>query len=73
MNVWHARVDMDAYDLTWKIKGLWAENIEKQSGLLPKTLHGMRVVINTPEGYRQVVGAVWNKDINSIELVLDKE
>jgi hypothetical protein len=64
---------MDAYDLTWKIKGLWAENVEKQSGmgLTPKS--GMKVVINTPEGYREVVGAVWNKEINSIELVLDKE
>ena len=64
---------MDAYDLTWKIKGLWAENIEKQSGvgITPKT--GMKVLIITPEGYRQVVNAFWNKELNSIELVLDKE
>ena len=64
---------MDAYDLTWKIKGLWAENIEKQSGLGMAPKSDMKVLINTPEGYRQVVGAVWNKETNSIELVLDKE
>ena len=62
---------MDAYDLSDKMKKYWAALYPKASGELPKPKHKVRVVINTPEGYREVVG-IHIQD-GMIELELDKE
>lgn len=63
---------MDAYGFSNKVKELWIMNSPKQSGTWPKNEH-MSVVVNTPEGYREVIGVFWNKDINAIEIVTDAE
>lgn len=73
MNAWRARDKMDAYDLFWAIKSLWMDNTDKNSGSGPKTKNHMAVVILTPEGYREVIGARWNAEIKAIELITDKE
>lgn len=57
---------MDAYLLYSKIKQLWSE-------FSPKTTNGMRVCVWTEEGYREVVGAVYNPNLKLIELRLDEE
>lgn len=62
---------MDAYDLAHKIQKYWAALYPKSSGELSKTKHKVRVVINTVEGYREVVGVHISDDM--IELVLDKD
>ena len=72
MFVSHVKANMDAYDISHKIQKYWMALVPKQSGELiksktPKT----RVVVNTPEGYREVVGVHIQGDM--IELELDKE
>lgn len=62
---------MDAYDISDKIKKYWAALYPKASGEMPKPKRTVRVVINTPEGYREVVGVHIQDDM--IELELDKE
>ena len=62
---------MDAYDISDKIKKYWCALYPKASGEMPKPKHKVRVVINTPEGYREVVGVHIQQDM--IELELDKE
>ena len=62
---------MDAYDISDKIKKYWAAIYPKNSGLISKEKVKVRVVINTSEGYREVVG-VHIQD-GMIELELDKE
>jgi hypothetical protein len=62
---------MDAYDLADKLKKYWAALYPKNSGELPKSKKKIRVVINTHEGYREVVGVHIQDDV--IELELDKE
>jgi hypothetical protein len=62
---------MDAYDLSEKIKKYWCALYPKNSGEIKKTLKTVRVVINTPEGYREVRGVHITDDM--IELELDKE
>ena len=64
---------MDAYDLYHEIQKLWADNSAKNSGLLHKTYTHMAAVVWTPEGYREVVGVRWNKDLGAIEFILDNE
>lgn len=64
---------MDAYDLFWKIKQLWMDNTDKNSGSGPKTKKYMAVMIMSKDGYREVVGVKWNKEINAIELIIDEE
>jgi hypothetical protein len=62
---------MDAYDISDKIKKYWCALYPKNSGEMPKPKSVIKVVVNTHEGYREVVGVYINED--KIELVLDKE
>lgn len=62
---------MDAYDISDKIKKYWCALYPKNSGEINKTKSKVRVVINTAEGYREVVGVHIQEDM--IELELDKE
>jgi hypothetical protein len=62
---------MDAYDISDKIKKYWCAVVPKHSGELNKSNKKVRVVINTPDGYREVVGV--HITDNMIELELDKE
>jgi len=61
---------MDAYDLYWKLKTIWMENCGRISGVTTKTAH-MAIMIPTENGYREVLGAKFNKDINAIELIVE--
>ncbi len=62
---------MDAYDISDKIKKYWCAVVPKRSGELKQSNKKVRVVINTPDGYREVVGVRITD--NMIELELDKE
>ena len=64
---------MDAYDLSDMMKKMWADRADKASGDLTKPKNKISVVINTNEGYRQVIGLFWNREINKIEMVLDND
>jgi hypothetical protein len=64
---------MDAYDLADSLKSMWAQHFDKASGSLPKPENKIRVVVNTDDGLREVVGLHWNRETNNIELVLDNE
>ena len=64
---------MDAYDLSDMMKKMWADHADKASGDLTKPKNKISVVINTEEGYRQVIGLFWNREINKIEMVLDND
>ena len=62
---------MDAYDLADKIKKYWMALYPKHSGVLPKPMSHIKVLVSTEYGYREVVGI---KIVDgSIELELDKE
>ena len=62
---------MDAYDISDKIKKYWCAVVPKYSGEITKSKRKVKVVINTPDGYREVVGV--HITDNMIELELDKE
>ena len=62
---------MDAYDISDKIKKYWCAVVPKHSGEITKSKRKVKVVINTPDGYREVVGV--HITDNMIELELDKE
>lgn len=62
---------MDAYDLGQKVTKYWAALYPKNSGELPKPKQKIRVVVNTEEGLREVVGIHIVGD--HIQLELDKE
>jgi hypothetical protein len=62
---------MDAYDIADKIKKYWCAVVPKNSGEINKSNKKVRVVINTVDGYREVVGV--HITDNMIELELDKE
>ncbi len=62
---------MDAYDISEKIKKYWCAVVPKNIGEITKSNRKVKVVINTPEGYREVVGVHIQDDM--IELELDKE
>lgn len=62
---------MDALDISEKIKKYWMALYPKNSGELPKSKERIKVVVNTPDGYREVHG-VHIQD-GMIELELDKE
>ena len=64
---------MDAYDISNKIKDVWMQHSDKNSGMLSKKIVEMPVVLRTEEGYRKVVAVLWNVELNKIELVLDTE
>ena len=63
---------MDAYDISDKIKKYWAALYPKNSGEITKKNASIKVIVYTPDGYREVVG-VCIKDDTSIELKLDTE
>jgi hypothetical protein len=62
---------MDAYDISDKIKKYWCAVVPKNSGEINKSNKKVRVVINTADGYREVIGV--HITDNMIELELDKE
>lgn len=62
---------MDAYDISDKIKKYWCAVVPKNSGEITKSNKKVKVVINTQDGYREVVGV--HITDNMIELELDKE
>ena len=62
---------MDAYDISDKVRKYWCALYPKNSGEMPKSKAKVKVVINTIEGYREVVGVHITDDM--IELELDKE
>lgn len=64
---------MDAYELFWRIKTIWMDNTDKQSGIGPKSTPHMATMIMTPDGYREVIGVKWNSEIKAIELITDEE
>lgn len=63
---------MDAYDISEKIKKYWCALVPKASGEISKPKNKIKVVISTPEGFREVVG-VRIEGENLIKLVLDEE
>jgi hypothetical protein len=62
---------MDAYDIGNKISKYWAALFPKHSGEMPKPKTVIKVVVNTDEGFREVVGV--HIDDGLIVLELDKE
>ena len=62
---------MDAYDISDKIKKYWCAVVPKNSGELNKSNKKVRVVINTSDGYREVVGV--HITDNMIELELEDQ
>lgn len=62
---------MDAYDISEKMKKYWMALYPKDSGSISKSKKQIKVVVNTAEGYREVVGVHIQDDV--IELELDKE
>lgn len=62
---------MDAYEISDKIKKYWCALYPKNSGEITKTKSKIKVVVNTDDGYREVVGVVINDD--KIQLIVDVE
>jgi len=62
---------MDAHDISQKILKYWMALFPKNSGEIHKSKKEIKVVVMTPEGYREVRGVVIAED--KIELVLDIE
>ena len=62
---------MDAYDIAGKIQKYWAAVYPKHSGEMPKSKQKVRVLVNTDEGLREVIGVHISGD--HIQLELDKE
>ena len=62
---------MDAHDISQKILKYWMALFPKNSGEISKSKSKIKVVVMTPEGYREVRGVIINDD--KIELVLDNE
>jgi hypothetical protein len=62
---------MDAYDLGNRVIEYWADLYPKHSGEMPKPNTKVKVLVNTTEGFREVVG-VHTHD-GHIVLELDKE
>ena len=64
---------MDAYTLSEDMKKMWAQNAHKVSGHLDMKVFPMTVCVFTDEGYREVVGMVFNDKLGIVELVLDNK
>ena len=62
---------MDAFDISEKLKYYWMMLIPKHSGEIVKSKEKIKVIVNTSEGLREVVGV--HVHDNMIELELDKE
>jgi hypothetical protein len=64
---------MDAYNIYHLIKSLWAEHVNKNSGIILKSSDVIKICVWTEEGYREVTNVVYNHKLKFIELELDKE
>jgi hypothetical protein len=64
---------MDAYNIYHLIKSLWAEYVNKNSGLLEKSSDRIKICVWTEEGYREVTNVHYNDKLKFIELELDRE
>ena len=64
---------MDAHDISEAMKRLWSENVDKNSGSITKKTHGMKVCVWTDQGYREIVGLMYNPHLKCIELEMDIE
>lgn len=64
---------MDAYDISDKIKKYWCAVVPKNSGELNKTNKQVKVIVNTTEGYREVVGVYIKDDMIELKLHEEKE
>lgn len=64
---------MDAYNLIEMLKTIWQSNVDKSSGLIDKSGKKIGIVVNTDEGFRNVIGARWDPQLKKIMLVLDNE
>jgi hypothetical protein len=64
---------MDAYDLIEVLKIIWQQNVNKSSGTINKSKCKIGVLVHTDEGFRNVVGAVWDPQLKKILLKLDDE
>jgi hypothetical protein len=64
---------MDAYNIYHLIKSLWAEHVNKYSGLLEKSSDRIKICVWTEEGYREVTNVHYNDKLKFIELELDRE
>lgn len=62
---------MDAYDIAHKINKYWMALVPKNSGEIIKAKNQIKVVVMTPEGYREIRGVQISED--KIELILDNE
>jgi hypothetical protein len=62
---------MDAYDISHKILKYWMALVPKNSGEINKSKNEIKVVIMTPEGYREVRSVRITED--KIELIMDNE
>lgn len=64
---------MDAYDIYQRIKHFWAQNCDRQSGILNKDFKKMPVVVCTSEGYREIVNVRYDEELKAIVLIKDEE
>jgi hypothetical protein len=62
---------MDVYDLYQKIQQLWVDHVERDSGTLHKKKKHMVAVVNTDEGFREVIGVTWDDEIKAIRQIVD--
>ena len=59
---------MDAYDISEKIKKYWMALIPKNSGEITKSKNRIKVVVKTPNGFRNVARVSINGDAIELEL-----
>lgn len=64
---------MDTYDLIDKLKSVWVDNVDKNSGDIRKSGQQLKLCVWTEEGYKEVLGFKYNSSLKIIEVVLDEE
>ena len=57
---------MDAFEISGNIKSIWMDNHDKRD-----RENELAVMVHTKDGFREVIGVAFNKDINAIQLILD--
>ena len=62
---------MDAYDIIFKMMDLWREHADRNT--YQQRLERLEIVVDTNEGYRNIIGLKWNSELHKIELILDEE